>query len=332
MLPRRIKRLLNAILPVMTIHRYKAHISSKKIFKEHYTYLSKKKVKTQGKLIIYTADGRCYAGGLADRLRGMVSLYSLARDLNIDFKINMSAPFDLQNFLLPNKYNWLIDKSDISYHPDQSIIFEHWCGNSSIDDQKCVALNTVQSFLKKYDQVHYTSNIYFADSQYGKLFEELFKPTDILHERINHNLEMIGCDFISVTFRFQQLLGDFIEGNYHTLPEDKQIELIEKCKKHLLAIYHENSFKKILVTSDSSTFLSFIKDLDFVYVIPGKVAHIEYSNDENKETFMKSFLDYYLLTYSKKIYLVIEGQMYDSGFPLRAAIHNKIPFQKKKFT
>jgi hypothetical protein len=110
------------------------------------------------------------------------------------------------------------------------------------------------------------------------------------------------------------------------LSYEKGKELILRCLWHLEKIHHENINKKILVTSDSITFLTEAGKLPYVFVIPGKIAHIRYSFGLSKEVYMKSFIDYFLLTHSKKIYSVVEGKMYNSGFPKMAALHNKIPF------
>jgi hypothetical protein len=40
---------------------------------------------------------------------------------------------------------------------------------------------------------------------------------------------------------------------------------------------------------------------------------------------MKSYIDYYMLSKARKIYLVVDGQMYNSSFAYRAALYNDIP-------
>jgi hypothetical protein len=58
--------------------------------------------------------------------------------------------------------------------------------------------------------------------------------------------------------------------------------------------------------------------------MPGLFEYVD--NNGQQETYMKSFLDYFLLTYSKCIYLVVDGQMYKSNFPLTAALYNNVSF------
>ena len=331
----RFKEIIKMCLPYGFVEYLKdgyisAYFASKKIFEKYYapkygknTFPLKEKT---AKRIIYMADGRQRACGLADRLRGIVSLYKISKELNVDFKINMTSPVDLSNYLVPNKYNWIIDENEIVYNIKESVIYDFW-------DQTAehFAFQTIKSMLKKWNQMHITTNMCIADKEYGELFNELFKSSHELQGKIDCCLSEIGCDFISVTFRFQELLGDFLEEcGPAVLPDAERIVLIRRCIDHLMEIYKENNYKKILVTSDSITFLNKAKEFDFVYVIPGKIAHIDHHLMFEKEVYMKSFLDYFLLTYSKMAYLVVDGQMYNSEFAYRAALHN-LPYKIKRY-
>jgi hypothetical protein len=263
------------------------------------------------------ADGRINCGGLVDRFRGMVSLYKIAQENNILFKINFTSPDELTNYLLPNEYDWTIDTSEIKYDVKESAVCVFWSGITENN-----AATMIQQLLKRYNQLHITTNMNnLREFEFGIQFNQLFKPTSELKELIDYNLSMLGGNFISVTFRFQALLGDFYEGSYPVLSDDERISLINRCVNHLADIRLENTGENILVTSDSITFLNKVKDMDFVYIVPGKIAHIDYSLGLEKKIYIKSFLDYFLLTHSKKIYLVIDGQMYNSGFAYQASFH-----------
>lgn len=67
--------------------------------------------------VIYMANGYTWHGGLADRLKGIVSLYAWCSDHSKPFKINFCHPFRLHNYLIPNEYDWQIADEDISYNP-----------------------------------------------------------------------------------------------------------------------------------------------------------------------------------------------------------------------
>ena len=98
-----------------------------------------------------------------------------------------------------------------------------------------------------------------------------------------------------MVFRFQQLLGDFKEDGYQILSVQK--ELIEKCinkVEELYVLYH--SGQKILVTSDSITFLKTIrKQKNYVSIIPGKVVHMNYTSEAEYKVYMESFIDLLML-------------------------------------
>jgi hypothetical protein len=193
-------------------------------------------------------------------------------------------------------------------------------------------------FKERYKQIHVYTNMVIADKEYGCLFQELFKPTQDLEILADYNRKQITTDgwgggYISAAFRFLQLLGDFTEpdGKFPVLPDNEKEILIHKCIGHLKEIYRENDYAKVLVTSDSITFLEEARKLPFVYVIPGEISHVDHRQSVNKDAILKVFLDYFMLTYSKKIYLVIEEQMYQSGFSYRAALHGNIPFIIKRY-
>ena len=58
--------------------------------------------------IVICFDGHIQHGGLADRLRGIVSVYSYCREHNIPFYINYTSPLELTNWLVPNEYDWVL--------------------------------------------------------------------------------------------------------------------------------------------------------------------------------------------------------------------------------
>lgn len=332
MLNKSLKSFLQPFNPIWAARHWRSYKNTTEHFNKYYAEKINLNYNCRNeKILIYTADGTTQAGGLADRLRGMVSLYYLSKLIGVDYRIRFNSPFSLAEVVLPNKYNWIIQEDEVSFNPKNVINYNHWCGNTKVDIQSREASETVKFFLKKYKQLHYTTNIFIADHSYGELFDELFQPSICLRTEIERYTRDIGGDYIAVTFRFQQLLGDFIEGDFRVLSKQEQDRLTSRCLKHLLAIHLENQNCKILVTSDSKSFLAQANNFDFTFVIPGDIYHLDFSSKTNSTSYTKSFLDYYMLVEAKKIYLVVDGPMYKSGFPERAAIHKKIPFIVKNF-
>jgi hypothetical protein len=287
------------------------------------------------KTAVYMADGRCVLGGLSDRLRGIVSVYKFCKELNIAFKINFTNPFNLSDYLLPNIYDWHISPDEICYNEKQArpcFISDYGDFPSNIKSQTFWA----KRFLReKFKQIHIYTNMLTAEKEYAALFHELFKPTPELRELIDYNVMKLGGTgrFISAAFRFLQLLGDFKESNEKltVLPDSERKNLMGRCIENLEEIYSENDCAKMLVTSDSMSFLEETKRLPYVYVIPGEVRHIDTCKYTGKDVNTKLFLDYFVLSQSKKVYLVVDGQMYNSGFSYRAALTNNVPFIVKRY-
>lgn len=157
------------------------------------------------KTLIYMADGRTSHGGFSDRLRGIFSLYDYCQKHNIQFKIHFVHPFDLQEFLLPNKYDWSIQESLISYNSRETV-FKFINSYSRLTEElENKFLNTRRDDV----QLHVYSNWTNHEEKFSCYFHELFKLSPMLDSKINLYLKDIGCRYISVSFRLISLLGDF---------------------------------------------------------------------------------------------------------------------------
>ena len=288
------------------------------------------KVPSTEKTVVYMVkEETTFSGGLSDRLRGITAIYQMCKQLGLRFKINFENP-PLQDYLQPQDYDWCLRPEEIDYDMRHSypctILTYH-----PYDDQKerYAQEHILKMFLRKrYQQIHIYSNMKIADEAFGPIFHELFRPTDELQQVIDSHLTKIGGkgSYVSCTFRFRQLLGDFKEGG-DTLPVEQRKAYIERCVRTVEHLY-QSCRTTILVTSDSGTFLSRVSSLPYVYVVPGKVVHIGFTFDASKQVYMKSFVDYYMLSYAKTVYVVLDKLMYHSGFPLRAALLNRAEYKE----
>ena len=74
------------------------------------------------------------------------------------------------------------------------------------------------------------------------------------------------------------------------------------------------------------------KHHDFVYVIPGAIAHIDNEGNDNNAIYMKTFLDMYMLSKAKCIYQLCTGEMYkNSAFAKQAAFLGGVEYIKIEF-
>jgi hypothetical protein len=278
-------------------------------------------------MIIFFAEKGKWHGGFADRMKGIVTLYHYCLCKNIAFKINHTFPFVLSDFLLPNEYNWQIDSKEIGFNRKETKIL-NLIGDNTI--KRLIKLKTekqIHAFANR-DVVGLLNGYYSVFYTWGELFKKLFKPAEDLQNMIDEHLKIIDGDYICATFRFQNLLGDFFEYDYKPLKEAEQTNLIKKCSKALLELQKKEDLKKILITSDSVKFLNYIRDLENIFAFPYKIVHIDCVANEENSVYMKSFLDFYLLSKGKKNFCIGTKEMYPSEFPMYAAKMNDAPFER----
>ncbi|MCQ2107996.1 MAG: hypothetical protein MJZ05_04445 [Fibrobacter sp.] len=291
-------------------------------------------------LLICMCDGRLRSGGLGDRIHGILSLYAFCSDNKIPFKVNFCEPFQLKEYLAPNEVDWDIDPNELCYDLHGAKPFMMACSfkaNGATQQQEANYMyRYLNSVVRKNAQKEYHAytNMHYAcrPDMYSHLFHKLFKPTQPLLNAINYNKERIGSRYISVTLRFQNLLGDFNEGKYPTLPIEQQNLLIEKVTKKIIEIHESKHLnEKILVTSDSRKFLDSIAHLKYVYTIPGNLVHMSYTPVHDFETHLKSFVDLMMLADAEKLYLLVTDNMFHSGFAESASLINNKPYEVIKW-
>ena len=266
------------------------------------------------KTIVYMVQSETtFSGGLSDRLRGIISIYAECKRQRLPFKI-VFEPLHLQDYLVPNQYDWQLNTDEIlTYHHNLRNCFQRFA-------QRMI----LRYYLKKhYKQIHIYSNMAIADKEFSTLFKELFRPSERLQNQIDYHLSQLGGakKYISLTFRFRQLLGDFKEGG-EVLPESEREAYVLRCIKGIEELHAEFPSERLLVTSDSKMFLDRLSYLDYVYVIPGNVVHMGFTFDASQDVYMKSFVDYYMLSNAKTVFQMTDKLLFRSGFPKRAAMLN----------
>jgi|GEM_PF-2224962 len=273
--------------------------------------------------------------GITDNIKGAIGVYTICKSLGLRFKINILNPFKLSDFLLPATYDWQITSEEftVAEHENNFCEFSGVYYNHNLPEVS----NQIEAKSKNHNYLIVKTNInLLTGSEYGKLYDELFQPVSELREAVEFHLRQIGVGFISASFRFMQLLGDFAEAKcrpYPILEPSEQQTLIGQCLGHLDEIHRENQAKKIFVVSDSISFLAAAQKLPYVYVVPGEIAHSGSSQAASLDNsvWRKYFLDYFLLKHSTKNYLVIDGAMYKSSIPIYAAWHGNATIDIKDY-
>lgn len=263
------------------------------------------------KSFVQIMDGTIYHGGLADRFNSIITAYGMAKAIGRDYQLLHTSPFRLENYLVPAAHDWT----------PRGVTFDLW-HVSILRFKKLILKKAIKNNSRKQIHAYVHTNtlasvnaVYGKEYVYGELFNELFKPAEHLQYEIDGHMQNLPPTYEAVVFRFQSLLGDFYEGPFSSYQKGEQEQLINICMDYL----KEKKQEKLLVTSDSTTFLNRASQLENVYTIDGQRVHMQYTKG-TFESNEKPFVDFYMLTKSRKITLVIAKDMYKSGFPQVASL------------
>lgn len=294
----------------------------------HYSWVKTSQPINQPMLIFMVNDLKgFYVGGMVDRFKGIISTYAWCKQRNINFRIRHIFPFELADYLKPARYDWRLRDGE----------YNTCIWNASLMRARGeYGRRLVRTKLNK-KQIHYYGNRDFlsfinetgnTNYTWGELFNELFSPSEKLEQELYNRKKQIGETYISAVFRFQNLLGDFKEYGYTALDADSQEVLITKCINGLLSLQKKYPDTPILVTSDSGTFINRISNLFGIYTIGGERVHIGCVSDANYDTYLGSFIDFYMLIGSQRIFNIGTKEMYPTAFPLYAAKVLEVPFDR----
>ena len=262
-----------------------------------------------GKLVVFMIDGKTLHGGLSDRLRGLFSTYLYCKKKGYVFKVYWVYPFRLQDYLMPANIDWLINKDDLCFNKKQ-VAFRYFNSYSFMsDDEKAYfkALNT------KKKEEHIYSNITLREDLFKQFFHDLFVPAPRLQYAIDVCLREINSTYVSISFRFIGLLGDFNDRPdlYPALGSDEEKRIyVEKCLSAIEHLHNEFTECKILVTADSSLFLNEVKRIPYAYVIKGLVGHMDNIANDNYDLHAKTFLDMIMISMAERCFIYSYGRMY----------------------
>lgn len=283
-----------------------------------------KRIGGEQQRIVFIVDGSTHHGGLSDRLRGLFSVYAYCKTRELVFKVCWFSPFELSEYLLPSNVDWEIKPTDMHY--------DVRCVDVKFFNSYSRCNNDPETYFKllksSKSEVWVYSNVTLFENNYNNYFNELFtiepKTTKVLDE----NFAAIGgVKYVSITFRFMNLLGDFQDNPMYSmkLNGNEREVYICKCLEAIKRVKNENpDIEKVLVTCDSAAFLEEAKRLAFVYVVPGRVAHMDETEDDSFLLHQKSFVDLLMLSRAEKVYFYSYGYMFGaSKFAASAALIGK---------
>lgn len=277
------------------------------------------------RMVVCMADGKYRHGGLADRFRSFVSIYSYCREHGVRFAINFTAPFKLEDYLIPNTYDWRLKPGELTMNSTEAHpVFMDLI--NAIDEREIQWQRnvTAQALAIPYKQVHVYTSFYFAQERFGSLFKQLFRPSPTLHQALLPHRTALGGKYISVSARFMELLGDFHEPKPERVLHAAEADsLILSCVEQVKELRNAHPQMRILVTADSERFLAACRaQVPEAYVVPGEIAHVDTTQSADH---MKTFLDFYLISEAEHAYQLYTPPMYKGNFSLRAAQAGEIP-------
>lgn len=288
--------------------------------------------------IISICDGKIFQGGLTDRIKGCISAYKYALKYNLPYYISWTVPFDVRKYLEPATFDWRIDESLIIRNIN--ISFPVLVYASVLQDRYNRFINRLPFHCfhlnKKPKQFHYYTNLNPSEKDILKLYPKLFKPTAYLKAALQEHYNVLGDKYWSFSFRFSTLLGDLQDVINKPLDPVSANELIQHNISELKLLLQDLPYGyKALIASDSSRFLTAVKDIDpRIYIVPGSIAHIDWAKQsatEQNDTWLKAFVDQHLIMGAEKIHLMMTGNMYNSSFPKFASLIGNKPFIIHKF-
>lgn len=267
-------------------------------------------------------------GGIADRIKGILTSYSLAKQNDRSFYIYWTQPFSLMRYLEPASVDWRIKSDEILYEKKTSLPLIIVARNPYYFQNKIESL-IFKHYFKTKKELHVRTNHFLCEDISSELFKELFKPSDHLQKELDQY--KTKCPYYSFSFRFLQLLGDFEDIRGEVLQEDEKKYLIEKCLKELAKLLKSlPEGYKAFVASDSKTFTQKAAQLDpRIFSVEGEIMHpVSYfrGKEQSEVVHLKTFLDFFLIMDAEKVYRMQTGKMYSSGFPHLASIVGKKTF------
>jgi len=317
----------------MTLKKIKHFLSKKHkgiiMFFHYLKFFSLKQPKQ--KRIIVCFDGLFPHGGLVDRLKGMVSLYQVAKELDYDFKIVFDNPFQLSSFLEPNHVPWELQPKHITWHPTTTKLL-YLINNFEANPFQIIKKSKAHQFYV-YANIDYSNSIFpeldlkNVESKWREDFNELFKKSELLKAKLN---DLLSEPYIAFHTRFTSLMGDFKDTTSKVLSNEAQSEL----SRRLLEIINKEKDvenKKAYVFSDSIKFLEYIKIHSDINIVDGHPYHMDnFKKSDDLNNHLKTLIDFFMIANSDRVCFLNVKPMYNSSFSKYAAIVGDTNFKMFK--
>lgn len=282
---------------------------------------------------IFMVDGRIHHGGMFDRLKGIITIYAIAKTLEREFRIDWTYPFVLSKYLIPSKYDWMVDETEMNFGIlSYSNIIAY--GEFARPYRLMKKRTKETHFYYGYDSLNEVNKVFGTNYSWGKLYRELFRPSPYLLQYLDRYQAEIGKAYIAIHTRFMNLLGDKTETDINPeLVSIKEKEtLISLAIEAVRQVSSKHPDMRIMMASDSMMFINRIKVVfPKAYIVPGTIKHIDTAGETDDSENIKMFTDYYLISRAQKVYSLWHEGMWKSAFPEYAALIGGVPFERIVF-
>lgn len=230
------------------------------------------------KCIVYDCTERP-AGGLADRIKGLISCFALSRLLDRDFFINWTYPFNLQSALEHNTYNWLprpISGSHKQYFAmdnDNYVYFKDQFNRDNSDKFFTEDISIIKT------NINFLNHLGLEDN-FQDYFNQLFKEPELPF--------LTDENTVGVCARFGGQLSNWNDSDFNRdISFDYMLERITQTMQ-------DAPTNNLFICTDSAKFTQFIKTKMNVLCTSNETEHMDRPGCSYKG-FIKSFQDFFLL-------------------------------------
>lgn len=275
------------------------------------------------KRVVCVMNGNFEAGGLADRLRTVVSVYQVCQELGLEFRLLFDSPFLLSQYLEPGVYDWTISADEVNFDSMTEVVCCEITDDTLYQSQRVHSLLRLRLGSSTADEIHVYGNPSFcyAEGTYATLFHQLFRLSSHLVSALEVERRKLGGDYFAVHLRFSRLLGD-LDDLGSVLEPSRQQSLIDRCLECVACLQRRNRHQAMLLCSDSTRFVNAVRQcMPDVHLVDGEIGHIDYTRfEEGSDAFIKLFVEYFLMSGARSVYRVSVDGMRLSGLPLSASI------------
>ena len=256
--------------------------------------------------------------GLSDRIITIINSYILAQENGRALHVYHDKGFQLEKYLEPNKVDWRIHPSEISWGLNRVSFL--WF------DQFSHILKDERKEYHAYALYPDPSTHFIPElrSKYpvSRVFKTLFIPSKHLQSLVQDAMLQAGIEennFLVFHLRFlnffEPVEANITEKDITGTPE-QQNQMLKDVHLTIDKIYRQSGCRHVLLMSDSNRFLQ-APHPEYIKTLPGSVGHIGCHNDDLITD--KAFTDFFVISKARQVYSIIGPNIYGGRFARTAA-------------